>query len=121
MFGLAQKTKLLYMPGGKAGDVLMLDVETLGEPEGEEETEDLPSLNVKIEEVVEEKPQQALDDQQNDECSPQGEVSSEIPGYSGQLERPEFPPARNAGERYGNFIISQFTLQEFHTIRQLVF
>ena len=52
------------MPGGQAGDVHMLDVETLDEPEGDEETEKLPSLNVKIEEVVEEEPQQALHDQQ---------------------------------------------------------
>ena len=103
---VGSKTKLLHMPGGKARDVLMLDVETLDEPEGGEETEDLPSLNVKIEEVVEEEPQQALDDQQDDESSLQREVSSEFPGYSGQLERPEFPPARNAGERYGNFIMS---------------
>ena len=114
---VGSKTKLLHMPKGEAGDVLMFDVETLDVPEGEEETEDLPSLNVKIEEVVEE-PQQALNDQQDDECFLQREVSSGIPGYSGQLERPEFPPARNAAEYYGNFIMSQFTLQEFRTIRQ---
>ena len=118
---VGSKTKLVHIPGGQADDVVMFDVETQDEQEVDEETKDLPSLEVKIEEVGEEEPQQAEDDQQDGAGSRQREVASEFPGYSGQLERPEFPQGRNAAERYGNFIMSQFTLQEFRTIRQWCF
>ena len=76
---------------------------------------------MKIEEVEEDEPQQAQDDQQDDAGSPQGEVAQEEPGDSSQLERPELPQPRGPGERYGNFIMSQFTLQEFLKIRQWCF
>ena len=107
---VGSKTKLVHIPGGQADDVFMLDVETQDEEEVDEETKDLPSLEVKIEEVEEDEPQQAQDDQQDDACSRQREVASEFPGYSSQLERPEFPKARGPTERYGNFIMSQRTL-----------
>ena len=118
---VGSKTKLVHIPGGQADDVVMLDVETQDEEEVDEETKDLPSLKVKIEEVVEDEPQQAQDDQQDDACSRQQEVASVFPGYSSQLERPEFPKARGPTERYGNFILSQLTLQEFRKIRQWCF
>ena len=43
------------------------------------------------------------------------------PGDFGQTERPEFPKATNPQDRYGNFIMSQFTLQEYLQLRQRVF
>ena len=43
------------------------------------------------------------------------------PGDSSQLERPELLKARGPGDRYSNFIMSKFTLQEFLKIRQWVF
>ena len=78
-------------------------------------------MSVKIEQEEEGEHQQAQDDQKEDAGSPQGEEKSVEPGNSSQLERPELPQLRGPGDRYGNFIMSQFTPLEFLQIRQWCF
>ena len=118
---IGSETKLVHIPEGQAGDVVMHDVETQDGDELDKKAKELPSLEVKVEEVEEDEPQQAQDDQQEDAGPHQREEASEEPGDSSQLERPELPQPRGPGDRYGNFIMSQFTLQEFLKIRQWVF
>ena len=118
---IGSEIKLVHIPEGQADDVLM---QTQDEDETGKKASELPNLEVKIEEEEEEEehePQQVQDDQQEGAGSHQGEVASMEPGDSSQLERPELPQARGPGDRYGNFIMSQFTLQEFLKIRQWVF
>ena len=79
---------------------------------------ELPNLEVKIEEQEEHEPQQVQDE---DVGSPQGEGTSTEPGDFGPPERPEFPKGTNPQDRYGNFIMSQFSLQEYLQLRQWVF
>ena len=118
---IGSKTKFVQIPEGQADDVVMHDAETQDDDELNEKAKDLPSLEVKVEEVEEDEPQQAQDDQQEDAGSHQREVASEEPGDSSQLERPELPQPRGPGDRYGNFIMSQFTLQEFLQDSSVVF
>ena len=86
--------------------------------------QDLPRLEVKIEREDEQEPQQVEDVQEEAQqepmegvSSPQGEETQEEPGDSGQAERPEFPPGNSPQERYGNYIMSQFSVQEFNQLR----
>ena len=53
--------------------------------------------------------------------SPKGEETQEETGDSGQTERPEFPPGNSPQERYGKYIMSQFSVQEVHQLREWVF
>ena len=53
--------------------------------------------------------------------SQESEETQEEPGYSDQPGRPEFPPGNSPHERYGNYIMSQFSVQEYLQLRQWVF
>ena len=132
---LGSETKLVHVPEDQAGDV-----QTGADDEADERANDLPSLSVRVQqddqdevqEEVQEEPQneEQQDDKVHEEvpdepmegvCSQEGEETQEQPGYSEEIERPEFPPARTPEERYGNFLMSQFSGKDLVKIRQWVF
>ena len=132
---LGSETKLVHVPEDQAGDVQMD-----ADDEADERANDLPSLSVKVQqddqdEVQEEVQEEPQDEEQQDDevheevpdeqmegvCSQEGEETQEQPGYSEEIERPELPPARTPEERYGNFIMSQFSGKDRVKIRQWVF
>ena len=45
-------------------------------------------------------------------CPPEGEETQEQTGHSDETEKPDLPPARNPLERYGNYIVSQFSAKD---------
>ena len=121
---IGSKTKLVHLPEDQAGDVTMDDV---AEDDTDRRANVLPRLEVKIDREDEQEPQQVEDVQEEVQQepmegvgSPQGEETREEPGDSGQAERPEFPPGISPQERYGNYIMSQFSVQEFNQLRDWV-
>ena len=115
---IGSKTKIVHTTTDQAEDVTMEDVEAEEEDEIERKANDLPNLEVKIEVEEEHEPQQVQDEGVG---SPQGEGTSTEPGDFGPPERPDFPKGTNPQDRYGNFIMSQFSLQEYLQLRQWVF
>ena len=122
---IGSKTKLVHLPEDQAGDVTMDDV---AEDDTDRRANVLPRLEVKIEREDEQEPQQVEDVQEEVQQepmegagSPQGEETQEEPGDSGQAERLESPPGNSPQERYGNYIMSQFSVQEFNQLRDWVF
>ena len=122
---IGSKTKLVHIPEDQAGDVTMDDV---AEDYTDRRADVLTRLEVKIEREDEQEPQQVEDVQEEVQqepmegvSSPQGEETQEEPGDSGQAERPEFRPGTSPQERYGNYIMSQFSVQEFNQLRDWVF
>ena len=122
---IGSQTKLVHIPEDQAGDVTMDDV---AEDDTDRRADVLLRLEVKIEREDEQEPQQVEDVQEEVQqepmegvSSPQGEETQEEPGYSGQAERPKFPPGSSPQERYGNYIMSQFSVQEFDQLRDWVF
>ena len=88
----------------------------------------LEVLEVRIEREDAQAPQQVEDVQEEVQQEPMEGVGSqereetqEEPGDSDQTERPEFPAGNSPQERYGNYIMSQFSVQEFLQLRQWVF
>ena len=112
---IGSQTKLIHIPEDQAGDVTMDDV---AEDDTDRRADVLPRLEVKIEREVQEEVQQ---EPMEGVSSPQGEETQEEPGDSGQAERPEFPPGNSPQERYGNYIMSRFSVQEFNQLREWVF
>ena len=53
-------------------------------------------------------------------CSQEGEETQEQTGHSEETEKPDLPPARNSTERYGNYIMSQFSAKDYVKIRHWV-
>ena len=128
MYGSVQKQKLVHTTTDQADDVTMDDVVTEAEDETDRRANELPNLEVEIEREEEHEPQQVQDVQEKVQQepmegvgSPQGEVTQEEPGDPGQSERPEFPQGNSPQERYGNYIMSQFSAQEYLQLRQWVF
>ena len=77
----------------------------------EEEEDDLPRIQVKVQPPTEERPDDAPPQQdeamEEGACSPQGEETAVEPGYSEESEKPELPYADTARKKYGNFIMPQ--------------
>ena len=92
--------------------------------ETEEQQDGLTKLSVKIqqedgEEVEEvqknpEEYQEEVPDEPMEEgvCSQEREETQEQTGHSEETEKTYLPPARNPMERYGNYIMSQFSAKE---------
>ena len=123
---IGSKTKLVHTTTDQADDVTMEDVEVDPEEEIDRKANELPNLEVKIEREEEHEPHQVQDVQEEVQKegagSPQGEVTQEELGDFGQPERPEFPHGTNPPQdRYCNYILSQFTVQEYLQLRQWVF
>jgi len=102
------------------------------EDDEEDETlANMPRLSVKVQHDVEENfPGEELQDEEHEGeeqdqpmegvSSQKGEETQE-PGYSEQTERPELPEAHSAQDRYGNYIMSQFSRKDFIKLRQWTF
>ena len=102
------------------------------EDDEEDETlANMPRLSVKVQHDVEENfPGEELQDEEHEGeeqdqpmegvSSQKGEETQE-PGYSEQTERPELPEAHSAQDRYGNYIMSQFSRKDFIKLRQWAF
>ena len=130
-----QKQKLVHTTTDQADDVTMDDVVTEAEDETDRRANELPNLEVEIEREEEHEPQQVQDVQEEVQQEPmegvgsfegevgsfEGEVTQEEPGDPGQSERLEFPQGNSPQERYGNYIMSQFSVQEYLQLRQWVF
>ena len=125
MCGLVHKPKLVHIPEDQADDVTMDDV---AEDDIDKKADSLPNLEVKIEREDAQEPQQVEDVQEEVQQEPMKGVGSqgreetqEEPGDSDQAERPEFPSGNSPQERCGNYIMSQFSAQEYLQLRQWVF
>ena len=121
---IGSETKLVHTTADQADDVTMEDVTVEAEDETDRRANELPNLEVKIEQE-EHEPHQVQDLQEEVQKegvgSPQGEETQEEPGNFGQPKRPEFPPGTSPQDRSGNYIMSQFTVKEYFQLRQWVF
>ena len=115
---IGSKTKLVHTTTDQADDVTMEDVKADEGDETDRKANELPNLEVKIEREEEQEPHQV---QEESVGSLQGEETSEEPGDFGPPERPEFPKGTIPQDRYGNFIMSLFSVQEYLQLRQWVF
>ena len=104
---IGSKTKLVHIPEDQADDVINT-MDDVAEDEIDRRADALPKKKVPQE------PMEGVGSQEREE-------TQEEPGDSDQTERAEFPPGNSPQERYGNFIMSQFSVQEFLQLRQWVF
>ena len=120
-------------PEGQADDVTMDDA---AEDGADKKADTLPNLEVRIEKEDAQEPQQVEEVQEEvqEECqeevpeepmegvgSQEREETQEERGDSEETEKPVLPPANSPQERYGNFIMSQFSAKEYLQIRPWVF
>ena len=104
---LGSDTKVVHVPEGQAGEVQM----DTDDDAADDETNELPKLSVKVQpddEVHEEVPDEPMEGV----CSQEGEKTQEHTVHSEQTEKPDVPPARNPVERYGNYMMSQFSAED---------
>ena len=87
---LGSETKLVHIPEDQAGDVQMD-----ADDEADDETNELPSLSVKVQqddEVHEEVPDAPMEGV----CTQEGEETQEQTGHSEETEKADLPPAHNS-------------------------
>ena len=115
---VGSETKLAHVPEDQAGDVQMDadDDEVVDEPD------EFPKLSVKVQEDEDDEVhEEVTDEPMEGVSSQQREETSKQTGHSEVTERPDLPPARNAMQRYGNYIMSQFSAKDYVKIRRWVF